>query len=481
MSRVARRPYLTGSAALLGGILAVVCDPSGARRRPAAGSGTPPPQLPPGHAIVPAPTKLPRLQPGRPIAPAPAKGTITLPVLVQLEWMSEHREVLRDLAIQFTDQHPHLRIKWQQRPWRTVANGLVQDRHGREWAVRVAAAGQLGAVLADHTAIIAVLVAARAVLGLNRLIARDRYPTTDYWPGAVQALQRQGDLFGLQTEVAPTVLYYHPALVTAAGVTIPTQPWTWTQFLAVAQRLTARPVFGFAFSEQRAADILPWLWSYGGRMVDADFRVSLLTRPESLAALQWLLGLTFVHKVSPQAADLQRAGVESAWELLKLGRLGMYYTNWYGRIRYAVAEPPTGPQQAATSLGGPLNESPAVFSLIRDSGDPDGAWSFLRWWTSRDVQRVFQSRTSLSYGGIPARQSLVREQPARYSAGTIAALVSARAAPLHPTWRELVRAFDAGLAPLWESKQDVAAAMATVAQQQNAILDRWWRKQRGSP
>ena len=151
MSRVARRPYLTGSAALLGGILAAACDPSGARRRPAAGSGTPPPQLPPGHAIVPAPTKLPRLQPGRPIAPAPAKGTITLPVLVQLEWMSKHREVLRDLAIRFTDQHPHLRIKWQQRPWRTVANGLVQDRHGREWAVRVAAAGQLGAVLADHT------------------------------------------------------------------------------------------------------------------------------------------------------------------------------------------------------------------------------------------------------------------------------------------------------------------------------------------
>ena len=82
---------------------------------------------------------------------------------------------------------------------------------------------------------------------------------------------------------------------------------------------------------------------------------------------------------------------------------------------------------------------------------------------------------------MPARQSLVREQPARYSAETVATLASARAAPLHPTWRELVRAFDAGLAPLWESKQDVAAAMAAVAQQQNAILDRWWRKQRRSP
>ena len=302
----------------------------------------------------------------------------------------------------------------------------------------------------------------------------------------MQALQWQGDLFGLPTEVVPTVLYYHQAVVAAAGVTIPTQPWTWTQFLAVAQRLTARPVFGFAFSEQRAADILPWLWSYGGRMVDAAFRVSLLTRPEALAALQWLLDLTFAHRVSPQAADLQRAGVERAWELLKLGQLGMYYTSWYGRRRYAVAEPPAGRQQAATSLDWAAYETPAVFSLIRDSdsGDPDGAWSFLRWWTSRDVQQEFHARSSVTaYAdvGVPARQSLVREQPARYAAGTVAALASARVAPLHPTWRELVRVFDAGLAPLWEGKQDVAAAMAAVSQQQNAILDRWWRKQRGSP
>ena len=356
----------------------------------------------------------------------------------------------------------------------------------------MAAAGQLGAVIADHTDIIAVLVAAQALLGLNRLIARDRYPLADYWPGAVQALQWQGDLFGLQTEVVPTVLYYNPALVTAAGVTVPTQPWTWTQFLAVAQRLTARPVFGFALSEHRAADILPWLWSYGGRMVNADFRVSLLTRPESLEALQWLVDLTFAHQVSPQAADLQRAGTQSRLALLMQRRqLGMLYgiwhsksllAKWYGQAPYALAEPPTGPQQATTSLRESQAFSLQAFSLAKDSGNDDGAWTFLRWWTSRDTQKEFHaSRSGEAYAGVPARQSLVREQPARYAAGTVAALASARAAPLHPTWHALVRALDQGLAPLWESQQSVAAAMAAVAQQQNAILDRWWQKQRASP
>ncbi len=478
MSRVARRSYLTGSAVLLGGILAAACDFSGVRHRPetVAGSSTPPPPVVPAPAEGDRARSAWRYVPGRPISPVPAKGASTLPVLVQLEWMHEHKAVLRDLAIRFTDQHPHLRISWQQRLWPT-------SRHS-DTALRTAAAGRLEGVLGEGAAIIAVLVAARAVLGLNRLIARDRYPLTDYWPGAAQALQWQGDLFGLPTAVVPTVLYYHPAVVAAAGVTVPTPPWTWAQFLAVAQQVTARPVFGFAFSEPRAADILPWLWSYGGRLVRADFRESMIARPAALAALQWLLDLTFAHRVSPQAADLQRAGVERAWELLKLGQLGMYYTSWYSRRRYAVAEPPTGPQQAATSLGGGAYESPAVFSLIRDSGDTDAGWSFLRWWTSRDVQREFHARSSVTaYAdeAVPARQSLVREQPARYSAGTVAALASARAAPLHPTWRELVRVFDAGLAPLWAGQQDVAAAMAAVAQQQNALLDRWWQKQRGSP
>lgn len=478
MMRSARRRYLTRSVAALGGILAAACDRSEGRRRPETVSGhstLPPPVVPPPAEGDRARSAW-RYVPGRPISPVPAKGTSTLPVLVQLEWMSEHKAVLRDLAIRFTDQHPHLRISWQQRLWPT-------SRHS-DTAVRMAAAGRLEGILGDHTAIIAVLVAARAVLGLNRLIARDRYPLADYWPGAVQALQWQGDLFGLPTAVVPTVLYYHLAVVAAAGVTVPTPPWTWAQFLAVAQQVTEPPVFGFAFSEQRAADILPWLWSYGGRMVDVDFRESAIARPEALAALQWLLDLTFVHKVSPQAADLQRAGVERAWELLKSGQLGMYYTSWYDRIRYAVAEPPTGRQRAATSLGESYLGSPMGYSIIRDSSDPDGAWSFLRWWTSRDVQREFHARSSVTaYAdvGMPARRSLVDEQPARYSAGTVAALASALAAPLHPTWRPLVRALDAGLVPLWEGKQDVAAAMAAVAQQQNAILDEWWQKQRGSP
>ncbi|MDE2992606.1 MAG: hypothetical protein OXU67_01885, partial [Chloroflexota bacterium] len=242
MSRVARRPYFTGSAALLGGILAAACAPSGMRRRPetVAGHSTPPPPVVPAPAEDARARSAWRYVPGRPIAPVPAKGTVTLPIHVQLEWMSAHKEVLRALAIQFTEQHPHLRISWQQRPWRVARNGLAQDRHGREWAVRVAAAGRLEGVLGDETAIMAVLVTARAVLGLNRLIARDRYPLADYWPSAVQALQWQGDLFGLPTAVVPTVLYYHPAVVAAAGVTVPTPPWSWAPFRGVAQPVTPR-------------------------------------------------------------------------------------------------------------------------------------------------------------------------------------------------------------------------------------------------
>ena len=77
----------------------------------------------------------------------------------------------------------------------------------------MAAAGQMGAVIADHTDIIAVLVAAQALLGLNRLIARDRYPLADYWPGAVQALQWQGRPLRLADRSGP----YRPLLQPGLG------------------------------------------------------------------------------------------------------------------------------------------------------------------------------------------------------------------------------------------------------------------------
>ena len=251
-------------------------------------------------------------------------------------------------------------------------------------------------MLGDHTAIIAVLTAARAVLGLNRLIARDRYPLHRLLAQRSAGTTVAGGPLRLADRSGP----YGPVLPPGRGrrrrsdgphpaVDVGTIP----SGSPAVDRAT-----GVRLCLQRAAgsaDILPWLWSYGGRLVNADFQESMIARPgiaggAPVAARPHLCpSKSHRRRQICSGQELRAPGSSCSW-----GSWGCTKTGWYGRIRYAVAEPPAGPQQAATSLDWAVAyESPAVFSLIRDSGDPDGAWSFLRWWTSRNIQREFQAQT----------------------------------------------------------------------------------------
>ena len=85
---------------------------------------------------------------------------------------------------------------------------------------------------------------------LNPFIRSDKYDLSDYWPGAIEAMQWQRQLYGLHTEVRPTVLHCNEALFAQAGLgVLPTTAWTWPQFRDAVRQLTDRqqpePIFGF--------------------------------------------------------------------------------------------------------------------------------------------------------------------------------------------------------------------------------------------
>ncbi len=470
MNATSRRGYLAGTASMLGGLLAAACE---LWDRP----------VPSRSRVSPQPEQ-----------PARRKVSLTLTVLVRQDWHSNHKAILQDLSTQFTQQQPHLHIEWEGRHWQPPRDW------SRKFLADLAAGGRLGSVVRAEAAAAAPLAVAGAILSLNHFVIRDRYDLADYWPGAVEALRWQQDLYGLQTEVAPILLRYNQALLDQVGLTAPTSAWTWARLLNAAQRLTSRqPVystFGFALEVQppvqgRATEevlpllILPWIWGNGGRMVRADFGESQVDRPEAQAAVQWLADLALAHKVSPSAEDLKPAGVHGPLDLFgEAQQLAMLYGSWHRRPsgqsaqrRFAVAEPPRGPQRSATYLLG----REGLF-VARDAADVDGAWAFLNWWTSRDTQRQYlTSDTGKVRSSVPTRRALAREFPDRYGASALAALEYAQAVPLHPAWIELMRAFGEGLMPIWEGKQSAADATASVAKRQNTILAEWRQRCGGVP
>ena len=471
--RMSRRRFLRGTAAAMGSLLAAACD----LRLPS----TAPVEAPGAATAVP-----PRPQGG---VPARANPPRTIQVLTWADWPEVHSDVLDLLAEEFSSRHPQLTVDWQPFP---LAHDPDSPGFGQQIA-QLHSAGLLFDVIHLFPALANHLFIGDAAVDLHPFIRSDKYDLSDYWPGAIEAMQWQRKLYGLHTEVRPNVILLNESLFAQAGLGVPTTAWVWTQFLAAAKQLTDRrqsqPSFGFALAVQLHPVTLPWVWANGGAMLNADRSESLVAQPAAQEALQWLRDLALSHEVAPREADSRQADALGAWHLFLDGRVAMLYGLWISeraltqvlgrapQFSSTLVEPPRGPVQSGSFLGSPSG----TYHLSRTARLPDDAWHFLRWWTSAETQRRFQAEQQNGFVFPPARRSLAGEFVDRYGAATLAALAYARPLPVHPKWYDLVQAYDRGLVPVWQGEQSVAAATAAIASEQNAILAEWRLKQQGTP
>ena len=384
--RMTRRRFLGRSAAALGGLLAAACD-----LRPPS---TPQLEAPGAPTAVP-----PRPQGG---APTRANPPRTVQVLVAWpDWLDAHSGVLDPLAEEFTGRHPQLTVDWQPLP---LTYGL--DSPGEAQQIKqLHSAGLLFDVVQLPSFFTSHLFIGDATVDLNPFIRSDKYDLADYWPGAIEAMQWQRKLYGLHTEVLPTVLHCNEALFAQAGLALPTTAWTWPQFRDAVRQLTDRqrpkPVFGFALDLQWHVLTLPWIWANGGAMLSADRSESLVARPAAQGALQWLRDLALTHEGAPGEADLSETDALDAWELFVDGRVAMRYGPWFNetvlrhfgrapQFSLATVEPPRGPVRSASFLGQFLG----AYHLSKSARVPDDAWRFLSWWTSEENATPVPSRQS---------------------------------------------------------------------------------------
>ena len=468
-----RRRFLRSAATALGGLLAAACDLR-------------PPSATPEETSVPATSVPPRPQEQ---APTKANPPRTVQVLVPWpDWLKEHSSLLGLLAEEFTDRHPRLTVDWQPLP---LTHDLDSPGPGKQ-IVQLHSAALLFDIVQLPQDFTSLLFIGDAAVDLHPFTRSDKYDLSDYWPGAIEAMQWQRKLYGLHTEARSSVLHCNEALFAQAGLGVPTTAWTWPQFRDAVKQLTDRqqpkPIFGFGFIADVFAT-LPWVWANGGAMLSADRSESLVARPESQEALQLLRHLALTQAVTLWEADYRRANGIDVWELFLEGRVATLYGPWINesalaqalgsapQFGLAMVEPPRGPRQSASFL----HQGLGAYHLSKNARAPDDAWRFLSWWTSQDTQRRFQAANQNGFVAPPARRSLAGEFVDRYGAVTLAALAYARPLPLHPKWYDLVRAYDRGLLPVWKGEQTVAKATAAIAGEQNAILEEWRRKQQGTP
>jgi multiple sugar transport system substrate-binding protein len=225
---------------------------------------------------------------------------------------------------------------------------------------------------------------------------------SQFFPGTIDPLKKDGKLYGVPQDVATLVLYYRTDMFKAANISAP--PATWDELLADAQTLTKAPSqYGLGlFGGWGGFEFYPWLWEAGSSVLDASNKTITFNDAAGVKALQFWADLENKYKVMPLgAATLTEDDYKGPFVDGKLAMFtsGPWIASWLKGAgindKWAAAPLPKDAQDASV-LGGM-----DVIVNAKSQHQAEAA-KFLAWYLSDAVQTDWAS----SLGFVPIKQSM---------------------------------------------------------------------------
>jgi len=184
-----------------------------------------------------------------------------------------------------------------------------------------------------------------------------------------------------------TNLYYNKDMFDAAGISYPTDDWTWDDFKSAAKKLTLDKdgdgtvdQWGFWFYG-RYAQIEPWVYANDGNLIDRD-TMKFSPDANAMEALKMLTDLVLVDKVAPPQKDMAsyRQRDIFAHELAAMSVEGSWNIDNNRQhsdpeMRWGIAKIPTGPSTTTPYVYG-WSDS---YAMSPTTEHPQEAWDFMRY------------------------------------------------------------------------------------------------------
>jgi multiple sugar transport system substrate-binding protein len=141
-------------------------------------------------------------------------------------------------------------------------------------------------------------------------------PRHGVWSAIFPDLWYDGRLYGFGSNVCADAVWINRRIFDEERVPYPNGPWTWQQFLPLAQRLTKRDAqghplrFGFLFEWW---NWLHFVYQWGGRVYTPDGTRCVVDSPETIAAVQFMHDLIYRYRVSPSPVEEAAMATQGGW------------------------------------------------------------------------------------------------------------------------------------------------------------------------
>lgn len=202
-----------------------------------------------------------------------------------------------------------------------------------------------------------------------------------------KATNGTGSYYAIPFALVTTVLYYNKDAFDAAGLSYPTNTWTWDEFRSAAKRLTIDKnndgkidQWGFWFYG-RYAHVEPWVFGNNGYLVDSK-TMKFAPNKNAMDAIKMLTDLVLVDKVAPAQKDMTSfkqqdvfpQGVAAMWVD------GSWFVDTFRKnlgddMRWGMVEVPVGPNGSRDMTYG----WPDSYAIAPNTKHPEMAWKFARY------------------------------------------------------------------------------------------------------
>ncbi|MRH41599.1 extracellular solute-binding protein [Aquibacillus halophilus] len=176
---------------------------------------------------------------------------------------------------------------------------------------------------------------------LNEFIEKDNLDLDDFYPGALQTANVDGSYYALPYRSETHALYYNKTLFEKNGLDPSKAPATFDELLEYSKKTTSDGTFGFGLVGHQVGNvsyqIMNFILSFGGEILNEDYTKSMLNEPEAIEAVKYYVDMHTEHGVAPESV-MENDNTASR-NLFQTGNVAMFLSGNYDIAPIQEANP----------------------------------------------------------------------------------------------------------------------------------------------
>ena len=233
------------------------------------------------------------------------------------------------------------------------------------------------------------LQARKTITAIDEMVSKDKFDTSVYFKGCMEALTREGKLLGLPFNAHPgqALVFYNKKIFDDLGVKYPEAGWTTTDLVELAKKVNKPGEFFGYYPQTTQKGILTAVRTFGGQLLSEDGKKVQLNSKEAIEAIQFIASLMHDHKVSPTPEQMV-GNTATPEQMLIIGKVAMHQggtsvQNAQKQIgdKFQILAVPNA--KGPTGIAGSDYEVDA-YSMVATTKNKDQAWELIKWLTDQE-------------------------------------------------------------------------------------------------